>query len=289
MIHDTLPRRNDDYVTPTSVPVFDDASVFGDESVPLLELRDAVVRRDGRDILDVREFKVRRGDQIAILGPNGAGKSTFIKLLTREMAPLWREQAPVLFCGDPRPELAKVRRILGVVSTTMQDEITVHMNCLQIVLGGFFGSLGVPARYEVTEEQRVIAHERLSELGAGALAERDICTLSTGQARRVLFARALVNNPSVVVLDEPCNGLDPEGIWNVRQALSAMARSGRTVLLVTHSVEDIRPEFNRVLLIEDGLVVDDGPKTDILTTEKMRKLFGVPVSVSEHDGLYHLW
>jgi iron complex transport system ATP-binding protein len=280
---------SDDYATPASVPVFDDASVFGDEGIPLLELRDAVVRRDGRDILSVSEFKVDRGDQIAILGPNGAGKSTFIKLLTREMAPLWRENPPLLFCGDPRPELAKVRRILGVVSTTMQDEITIHMSCLQIVLGGFFGSLGVPARYEVTKAQRTIAYERLVELGAGTLAERDIRTLSTGQARRVLFARALVNNPSVVVLDEPCNGLDPEGTWNVRQALSAMAQTGRTVLLVTHLVEDIRPEFNRVLLIEDGLIVDDGPKTNVLTTDKMRKLFGVPVSISEHGGLYHLW
>lgn len=259
--------------------------------LPLLELNDAVVRRGGRDILSVDHLKIMPGDQVAILGPNGAGKSTFVKLLTREMVPLWREEPPVRFCGDPRPVVATMRKILGVVSTTMQDQITVHLPALEIVLGGFFGALGVPdhQKARVTDEMREIAMARLEELSAAHLANRDIHTLSTGQVRRVLFARALVHNPKVVVFDEPTTGLDPEGVWHVRQSLSALAQAGHTVLLVTHLVEDIRPECNRVLLIDDGKLIADGPKADILTTENMRSLFHVPVNIEERNGLYHLW
>ena len=264
---------------------------LADAATPLLELTDAVVRRNGRDILTVDHLTIMAGDQVAILGPNGAGKSTFVKLLTREMAPLWREEPPVRFCGDPRPEVARMRKILGVVSSSMQDQITVHLPVIDIVVGGLFGTLGIPRWLagEVTDEMRQRALDLLKRLHADHLAERTINTLSNGQARRVLLARALINDPQVVVLDEPCVGLDPEGMWYVRQALSGMARAGHTVLLVTHAVEDIRPEFNRVLLIKDGRIAADGPKQKILTTSNMQDLFGIPVEVEEHEGLYHLW
>ena len=269
----------------------DDYKPLLTSGVPLLELNDAVVRRGGRDILAVDHLKIMPGDQVAVLGPNGAGKSTFVKLLTREMMPLWREEPPVRFCGDPRPVVATMRKILGVVSTSMHDQIIVHLPVIEIVLGGFFGSLGIPdhLRGHVTDEMREIAMARLAELSADHLASRDVHTLSSGQVRRVLFARALVHNPQVVVFDEPCAGLDPEGVWHVRQSLSALAEAGHTVLLVTHLVEDIRPECNRVLLLKDGHVVADGTKEEILTTQNMRDLFGAPVTIGEHEGHYHLW
>lgn len=266
------------------------AAALADPSVPLLRLKDAVVRRDGRDILTVDDLVIDHGEAIAILGPNGAGKSTLVKLLTREMVPLYRDEPPVLFCGNPRPVTAEMRCVIGVVSTSMQDQIAVHLPAIDIVLGGFFGSLGVPARFTVTDAQREIALARMEELGCAHLADREIHTLSTGQARRVLFARALVNSPQIVVFDEPCAGLDPEGMWHVRQALAQMAATGRSVLLVTHQVEDIQPAFTRALLVKGGRLVADGPTEELVTQDRMRNLFGVPVQTSRTaDGIFHLW
>lgn len=259
-----------------------------DTSVPFLSLRDAVVRRAGRDILSIDSLALGEGESIALLGPNGSGKSTFISLITREALPLHREEPPVLFRGKERPTLSEVRKCLGIVSSTMQEQISVHLPAIEVVLGGLFGALGVPKRFEVRDEQRQRALGVMEELGIGALAERDVMTLSSGQARRVLIARALVHDPDVLIFDEPCTGLDPEGMYYVRKTMRHLARSGRAIMLVTHYPEDIIPEINRLVLIKEGHVFGDGKKADMLTSARMTALFDVPLEVSRSQGYYAL-
>ena len=256
---------------------------------PLLELSGAVVMRDGRAILTVEEFRIAEGEHLVVLGPNGAGKSTLIKLLTKEVLPLWADPPPVRFLGEPRYELREARRLLGVVSATAQDEADVVLPARQVVLGGFFGSLGVPPHTTVTPEQVAAADSALAELEVSHLAERIMTTLSTGEARRVLFARALVHDPAVLVLDEPCTGLDPHAAYHVRCALRALAAGGRSLILVTHHVEDIVPEIDRAVLLKNGRIVADGPKRELLTSETLGGLFDIPVEVEERDGEYRLW
>ncbi|MCI9130053.1 MAG: ATP-binding cassette domain-containing protein [Eggerthellaceae bacterium] len=216
---------------------------------------------------------------MAILGPNGSGKSTFVNLLTREVLPIHRDEPPVLFRGRANTELQEVKRQVGFVSASMQGQISVHLPAVQIVEGGLFGSLGRPMRREVTDAQHEQALRAMDQLGIGDLAERDVMTLSTGQARRVLVARALVHDPSVLVFDEPCTGLDPEGMYHVRQAMSKVACDGRSVVLVTHYPEDIVSEISRVLFLKDGSVVLDGPRSDVLTPANLSQLFGVPITL----------
>lgn len=115
-----------------------------DTQVPLVTLHDAVVRREGKEILNIDDFTLGQGENIALIGPNGAGKSTFTHLITREVFPLWREEPPVLFKGRDRVTLAETKECLGVVSSTMQNQITVHMPAIEVVYGGLFGTLGVP-------------------------------------------------------------------------------------------------------------------------------------------------
>ena len=104
----------------------------------------------------------------------------------------------------------------------------------------------------------------------------------------LMIARALVHDPDVLIFDEPCTGLDPEGMYYVRQTMSALARAGRPVLLVTHYPEDIAPEIQRLLLVRDGRIVADGPKEALLTSETMSGLFGVPLEVVRTRDRYSL-
>lgn len=257
-------------------------------STPLLQLTDAVVRRAGKNILEVPSFSLAEGESMALLGPNGAGKSTFISLITREVFPLHRDVPPVVFRGRERCTLQEVKSCVGVVSATMQDSMTVHVPALDIVCGGLFGTLGVPRQYTVTDEGRERALRALRMLGVGELAERDVTTLSSGQARRVLIARALVNDPDVLVFDEPCTGLDPQGMYHVRQSMRELAQAGKSLILVTHYPEDVIPEIDRIVMIKDGLVFADGTKERLLTSERMSSLFDVPLTVEETDGYYTL-
>ena len=243
--------------------------------------------RDGRAILSVDHFTIGQGERLAILGPNGSGKSTLIKLLTKDILPLWAEPAPVLFLGEPRISLEEARGLLGVVSAEQQERADVSLPAIDVVLGGYFGALWVPPHRRPTEAQRAGALSALAELEVAHLAERIMTTLSTGEARRVLFARALVHDPRVLVLDEPIAGLDPHAAFHVREAVRVLARGGRSLVLVTHHVEDIVPEIDRVVMLRASRIVADGPKRELLTSERLGELFEIPAQLEERDGV--LW
>ncbi len=258
------------------------------DATPLFQIHDAEVVRGSKTILRVDDFSLAAGEHVALLGPNGAGKSTFIQLLTREVFPLYRDEPPVRFRGAARPLLSDIRSTLGVVSSTMHEQVRVHLPAIDIVVGGIFGTLGLPMRGEVTDAHRALALDALERLGIPEIAGQDIMTMSTGQVRRVLVARELVRDPQVLVFDEPCTGLDPEGMYHVRDTMRTLAEEGRSIILVTHYPEDIIPAIDRVLLIKDASVFADGKKGDLLRDDVLSDLFDVPLAVGERDGWYSL-
>lgn len=256
----------------------------------LLRLHDAKVKMDGRVILDVDDFVINQGEHIVVLGPNGSGKSTLVKLLTKEIEPVWRETPPVLFMGQPDPsEETLIETVRASYPPTCRSSMRVHRTVFDIVPRRLLRKCrrALPHRQPPTHQVDRL-RKAIREIGIPSLSERDMLTLSTGQARRALIARALINGPALLIFDEPTLGLDPEGAWNMRQSLSALAKAGHTVLVITHNVGDIMPEFERVVMLQDAHIVADGPKEEVLTTQKLRHLFGVPITLVEMDGRYHL-
>jgi iron complex transport system ATP-binding protein len=256
---------------------------------PLLELRGARVVRDGRVILDVDRLVFREGEHVAILGPNGSGKSTLIGLLTHDVRPLAAEAPPVRFLGRERWGLFEARSLLGVVSNTLQNQNDRAITAFDVVLSGFFGSVGLHFTQHPTASMLTRVAELMEHLEIGHLAERTMDTLSTGEARRALIARALVHDPRVLVLDEPCDGLDPSATYHVLRTLRRLSAEGRSLVLVTHHVDDILPEVRRIVMLDGGRIVADGPKSDVLTSEALSDLFGMPARLEERDGWYRLW
>ena len=157
------------------------------------------------------------------------------------------------------------------------------------MLSGFFSSISIFSNHRVDVGQRELADAALAALKIEHLAERPVCEMSSGEARRVLIARALVHKPGALMLDEPCNSLDLSAQQSLRQTMRALANSGTAIILVTHELADIVPEIGRVVLMDRGRVVADGPKEDILRVERLADLFGVRVEMARRDGHYHLW
>lgn len=255
---------------------------------PFFELHDAEVVRQGKIILYVDDLVIKKGDHIAILGPNGAGKSTFIQLLTREVIPLYRDLPPVKFKGSDYPQLSAIHSSVAVVSATMHEQVRVHLKVKEIVAGGYFPTLGLPMRREIPNEIWDKVYSALKRLHIDKLAERDMMTLSTGQARRVLVARELMHRPEILIFDEPTTGLDPQGMYELRQTMEELAHIGKTIILVTQYPEDIIPSVKRVILIKDARIIGTGPKQEMLSSLKMRELFEVPLRISVHNGWYTL-
>ena len=258
---------------------------------PLIDFNNVTLRRAGRNVLDGFSLRIPVGEHVAILGPNGCGKSTFIKAITRELYPDPEvSDTYVEVLGKRIWNIFELRPLLGIVSYDWLD--TCRRNdypCEEIVLSGFFSSVGIWPHHEVTDEMRDRTSETMELLEISHLADRPICEISSGEGRRVLIARALVHQPRAMVLDEPANSLDLASMHQLRRTMQAVAGQGTSLILVTHHLADIVPEIGRVVLLREGRVFFDGPKREALSSAILSRLYDTPVEVDERDGYFHAW
>jgi len=245
------------------------------------------VRREERVALDSVTLSIAQGEHIAILGPNGSGKSTLIKLISRDLYPVMKpEPWSLRILGRDRWHLFDLRHHLGLVSNDWMQMCTRDYSGYDIVLSGFFGSVGIWPNHRVTAQMEEKTREVMALLEISHLAERNTNEMSSGEARRILIARALVHDPQALVLDEPSTSLDLHATHELREALRKLARAGAGIVMVTHHLPDIIPEMERVVMIKAGRIFRDAPKRKALTGEALSALFGLPVEVIERHGYF---
>jgi iron complex transport system ATP-binding protein len=258
-------------------------------SPPLIDFRNVTVMRGENIALRNLSLTIGAGEHVAILGPNGCGKSTLIKTVTRECYPLARHDSSVTILGESVWNVVSLRSMLGIVSNDLMTQCTREITGFEIVLSGFFSSIGIWPNHHVTEKQRRKAADVLRFLEAAHLGDKPVEEMSSGEARRMLIGRALVHDPKALLLDEPSTSLDLFAQHELRENIRKLARAGIAIILVTHHLSDIIPEIDRVILMREGEIADDGAKEEVLTAAALRKLFGVKVELARRDGYYHLW
>src|SRR5438552_1313887 len=255
----------------------------------LLDLQNVTVMRGQKVVLKNFSLRIRGDDHVAILGPNGCGKSTLIQTITRECYPVAQEGSSMTILGQERWDVFELRSLLGIVSNDLMSRCTGEACGRDVVLSGFFSSTRIFPHHTVDPRHRELAEIALAELQISQLADRPVSELSSGEARRVLIARALVHKPRALLFDEPSNSLDVFARQSLRETMRSLARAGIGIILVTHDLSDVIPEIERVLLMSNGRIVAEGPKNQILQPERLEGLFGIKVELAQHGGYYHLW
>ena len=263
-------------------------------SAPVLELHDATVIRDDCRILDRISLTINPGEHTAIVGPNGAGKSFLTRLLSHEERPVLPEDgaSPIRVFGSDNWDVFTLRAQLGIVSAEMHHRFVSGNNEGRVrgeaaVLSGFLASQGILRYGSITPEMRQRAADALALMGASHLAGRWLDAMSSGEARRVLLARALVTAPRALVLDEPTTSLDLASRHDFMERVRQIARAGTTLILVTHHIEEIVPEIERIILLRNGRILASGPKRSVLTADHLTDLFEMPITLEEEDGYYY--
>lgn len=253
----------------------------------LFEFADVTVRRRGRAVL--ADFTLTAGahERVAIVGPNGAGKSTLLKLITRECYPVPSETTICRIFGRDAWNVRDLRTQLGIVSNDLAAALDPHETVREIVLSGYFSAVSLDPQSTVAGEMEAAARDALGRIDALHLSDRELGTLSSGEARRALIARALVHRPQALIFDEPTTSLDFVAQRDVRRAMRALASEGVGIVLVTHDLGDIVPEIDRVILLARGRIVRDDAKAAVLTPSALGNAFGEDVDLVERDGWYH--
>jgi iron complex transport system ATP-binding protein len=191
--------------------------------------------------------------------------------------------------GQDRWDVFKLRSMLGIVSNDLMTACTGDMTGYDIVLSGFFSSTRIFPHHEIYPEQKKAVESALAQLQISHLSGREVREMSSGEARRVLIARALVHRPNTLLFDEPSNSLDFAARHSLRETMSLLAKAGIGIVMVTHDLADIVPEIERVVLMSKGKIVADGQKDETLKPERLSVLFGTTVEIARKDGYYHLW
>ena len=255
---------------------------------PLLDIKNATIFRGATRVFDGFDLRIGQGEHVAILGPNGAGKTTLLKLINREIYPVQRTDSSVKVLGRSDWNVWALRRQIGVVSDDLQARYRRTTTGLDVVVSGYFSSIGTHGQLagKVTPGKREHALKTMAELGVAEFADVSLERMSTGQQRRCLLARSLVHEPATLVLDEPTSGLDLAASFDYLQRVRRLIAAGRSIVLVTHHLNEIPLDVHRIVLLRDGQIVADGRKEDVLTEDNLVSTYGVAMSLVVVDGHY---
>lgn len=260
-----------------------------DTAADFLDLRRVNVARGDRVVLHDVNLNIRAGEHVAIMGPNGCGKSSLILTMTCQIYPIVQPEMHVRIFGRERWDLTQLRKHFGVVGADLPGERTAVTTGIDAVTAGFFSASTLWPNLHVTEEMRARAAEALERMEATHLSSQLVGTMSAGEKRRIVIARALVHRPRQLLLDEPSNALDLAAQRELRETLRRLAQEGTGLVLVTHHLGDILPEIERIILMRDGRIVGDGPRNELLTEARLSVLFRTPVRIGRDEQWLHSW
>ncbi|MGF1573074.1 MAG: ABC transporter ATP-binding protein [Sumerlaeia bacterium] len=254
----------------------------------IIHVENATMIREGQVILQSVNWEVMPKEHWAILGANGSGKTSLLKIITGYE---WPTTGKVRVLGETFGEvnLHELRKRIGWVTSSLGHQCKPEDSAGAIALSGYDASIGL-WREDFTDEEFRHAAETLRRVGADSIADRPWGVLSQGERQRTLIARALINRPLVLILDEPCAGLDPwsrELLLNDLEVL-ASTENAPTILFVTHHFEELRPYLTNTLAIKDGRILHQGKTEAVLSSDKLEDLFTKPMIIKNTDQRYSI-
>ncbi|MFD4294376.1 ABC transporter ATP-binding protein [Rhodococcus sp. NPDC058505] len=252
----------------------------------LIDFDDVLIRRGGVTLVGPVTWKVELDERWVVLGPNGAGKTSLLRIAAGEVYPT-SGHANLLGETLGRVDVNELKPRIGLSSSALANRVPADELVKDLVVSAGYAVLGRwRERYEEMDTDRAV--EILESIGAEHLADRTYGTLSEGERKRVLIARALMTDPELLLLDEPAAGLDLGGREELVARLGDLAADpdAPATVLITHHVEEIPPGFTHALLLKEGEVVAQGLIDDVITAENLTAAFSQSIALDRVDGRF---
>lgn len=256
----------------------------------IIEFENIQVGYDSKLVLKNVNITIKQGEHWAILGANGSGKSTLMKLIQSEIHP--RRDFPFKkeILGESHSSIFELKKKLGIITNDIHNHFYTagsFMTGYEVVLSGFYSSIGVFKHQDFTQEQHQKTDETLAYLDILKLKDKKVKTMSTGELRKCIMARALIHDPIAFVLDEPTVGLDIKAQIDFIEMLKRVSLKS-SINLVTHHLEEIFSGITNIALIANNTIFKSGKKEEILTSENLSDIFGMPLHIKEKNNRYFI-
>ena len=256
----------------------------------IIEFENIDVGYDEKVVLKNINLKIKSGEHFAILGANGSGKSTLMKLIQSQIHPRHTKEFKKEIFGKSRYSIFELKKELGIITNDLHnyfEKEAGYLTGFEVVLSGFYSSIGIFTHQDFTKKQIQKAIEVMNFLEIIDLKNKKVSSMSTGQLRKCIVARALIHDPKAFVLDEPTVGLDIKAQINFIKLLQKISLKS-TIILVTHHLEEIFPEIKNVALIYNNTIFKIGKKEDILNSENLSTIFDIKIEVKQKNKRYYI-
>ncbi|MEK8131366.1 ABC transporter ATP-binding protein [Paenibacillus filicis] len=252
-------------------------------SASVIDVRSVSYIRDDKTLLSEINWRVNKGEHWALLGLNGSGKTTLLNIITGY---IWPTSGRVGVLGETYGDvdLRELRKTIGWVSSSLQEKLHVSDRTQKVVISGKYATIGLYDKPDEADYER--AASLMRQLGCYHLWDRAYQTCSQGEKQKLLIARALMASPRLLILDEPCNGLDLFSRETLLNSIDQLAKlpDAPTMIYVTHHTEEILPIFSHTLLLRRGTRFEAGPTTSVLSEDLLSRFFELPVEVRWRQG-----
>jgi iron complex transport system ATP-binding protein len=254
---------------------------------PVIYLKNIFFRRKDHQIVSDVSWRIESGQNWALLGANGSGKTSLLKIVTGYE---WPSSGEVYVLGEHFGEcsLFELRKTIGWVSSTIITQVPLRDSALKIAASGIDSSIGLHREFSEDEFKR--ARKALDMAGGSDFADQQFGTLSQGEQQKTLIARSLVNQPRLIVLDEPCIGLDPAARESFLHDIGKLSEKPDApgIIYVTHHIEEIFPWIDHVLVLKDGAVLESGSKEKVICADVLSRAFACKCRVQQNGQRYQL-
>ena len=251
-------------------------------------LKNINVYFDQNKILSDINVNLRYGENILILGPNGSGKSTFLKLLNRSIYPITSKHSSFKLFNKENINIWDLRKKIGFLFKEMEQRVNNGVNLYDVISSGFSGIFNSRYTNLLSEREKIKINNLINEWDLINIIDNDFQSLSDGQKRRALLARSLVYDPILLVLDEPFCNLDMKSNFILNKNLNKLINQSVNIIYVTHNLESILPKTNRVILMREGKIINDGSPYELINTKILSDLFNISIKVIEQEGYWRI-
>ena len=252
------------------------------------DLKNINVYIDQKEVLSNINISLNHGENTLILGPNGSGKSTFLKLLNRSIHPITSNNSSFKLFNKENINIWDLRKKIGFLFKEMEQRVNIGVTLYDVIISGFSGTFNSRYSKLLSEREKIKIDNLINEWGLNNIISNEFKSLSDGQKRRALLARALVYEPDILVLDEPFCNLDIKSNFILTRNLSKLIEQSVNIVYVTHNLESILPKTNRVILIKEGKIFKDGSPNELVNSKILSYLFNISINVIEQKGYFRM-